>query len=395
MPESATRRRGRSKAGCGIARLSCTIGLTAAATLVGSNASAQPVILGIDELPRTAGQGGAAVGGISGIDYDPVSDRWFLISDDKSEFGRSRFWTAQISYDVDHPVRSAITATVTLVDDSGRAFGAPGQGGEAADGEAIRYDPVNKSLLWASEGDERDGVGPSVRRISEQGVPLAKLALPDFFSRDPDHRSGPRPNLSLEGLTFASDNRSLWLSLEAPVVQDGKLASALEGAFVRLSRLSPSGARILNQYAYRVEPIGPYPEGKLADNGVSEILSVDAHHLLVLERSGVEQADKDFAFRSRLYCASTKRATNVAGRQSLGRMTFRSTAKRLAFDFSKVGIRVGSVEGISWGRVLANGHMSLVVVTDNDFSRSRTNQVIAMDSGSRSRADFVRHNCPR
>src|SRR5882724_1871830 len=39
------------------------------------------------------------IGGLSGIDYDPASDTWIAETDDKSEFGPTRFYTLKLTYD--------------------------------------------------------------------------------------------------------------------------------------------------------------------------------------------------------------------------------------------------------------------------------------------------------
>ena len=118
----------------------------------------------------------------------------------------------------------------------------------------------------------------------------------------------------------------------------------------------------------------------MADNGVSEILALDPRHLLVLERSGVQDTDGDFHFRSRVYCAHISGASNVAGLPSLQGQAYLPMRKTLPIDFSGFGERnIGNVEGMALGPVLSNGHASLVFVTDNDFSARRRTQVIAME----------------
>ena len=374
--------------------------LTLASCAAIAQTSAQPApirLIGVGQIARDAGPGGAPVGGVSGVDYDPRSRRWYLISDDRSEHGAARFWTADIAYDLGMPPVADRLVMVPLHSENGRTFPQPGQGAEASDAESIRVDPRSHDLVWSSEGDARDGFGPAVRRMTTGGMPSTRINLPATFRFDPAGRSGPRSNLSIEGLTFTHRGRVLWLSLEAPLIQDGPVASREAGATVRFTAIDPRSGALLRQYAYRLEPIGPAPADRLADNGVSEILAIDAEHFLVIERSGVQQDDKEFRYRPRLYCASTKGASAVDRLVSLRGGPVRAMPKRLVFDFTDIVAPViDNVEGMTWGPALADGYRSLLFVTDNDFSEKRPpTQLIAFDARTRSARAFVQAYCPR
>lgn len=337
-------------------------------------------LIGMAEIPPDAGGAGLPVGGLSGLDYDPVSGDWFLISDDRSEHGPARLWRARITYGPGQPLKVEGLHPVLLHREDGSLFPAPGTGGEASDAESIRIAPDGRSLIWSSEGDAKDGFGTSVRWAGLDGAPQGKLALPASFADDPQHRSGPRINLAIEGMGFVAKRRQLWIGLEAPLYQDGPLASAAQGALVRFTRLSWPEGRMLGQFAYPVEPIGPFPAGKLADNGVSEVLPLDARHLLVLERSGIEVGKMDFRYRSKVYCATTAGASDVARLGSLRDGGFRAMRKTLAIDLSTLPIpAVDNVEGMALGPVLPNGHASLVFVTDNNFAANHPTQLIALE----------------
>lgn len=363
----------------------------------GTAAPATLRLIGVGEIARDGGPGGAPVDGVSGVDYDPRTRRWYLISDDRSEHAAARFWTANIDYELGRAPIATQLDVFALHLENGQTFPEPGHGIEASDAESARVDPLSGELVWSSEGDARDGFGPAVRRMTAKGWPVARLNLPAMFRFDPEARSGPRSNLSIEGLTFTNRGRVLWFSMEAPLIQDGPVALRDAGATVRFTALDRRSGTLLHQYAYHLEPIGPAPPDRLADNGVSEILAVDASHFLVIERSGVQQDDKEFRFRPRLYCASTRHATAVGGLASLRDAPVQPMAKRLLFDFTAIAMpRIDNVEGMTWGPSLANGHRSLLFVTDNDFSTKRPpTQLIAFDAGAPTARGFVRAFCPR
>ncbi|WP_068079819.1 esterase-like activity of phytase family protein [Novosphingobium rosa] len=337
-------------------------------------------LIGMAVIPPGAKADGLEVGGLSGLDYDPVSGGWFLISDDRSEHGPARLWRARIAYDHGQPPGIDGLHPLFLHREDGSLFPVPGTGGEASDAESIRVASFGTSLIWSSEGDAKDGFGPSVRRARLDGTPLGKMPLPANLGYDPQRHTGPRANLSFEGLGFSAHGRQLWLSVEAPLQQDGPLASATQGAMVRITKLAWPSGRMMRQFAYPIDPIGPFPEGKLADNGVSEILPLDARHLLVLERSGVETGKMDFRYRSRVYCAVTDGASDVARVASLRDGGFKPMRKTLAIDLSALPIpAVDNVEGMALGPVLSNGHASLVFVTDNNFAANHPTQLIALE----------------
>lgn len=352
-------------------------------------------LMGVATAPSGSGSNGLPVGGVSGIDYDPKSGEWYLISDDRSEHAPARFWRARIAIRSGHPPRLARMRAYRLRRPDGTFFPEPGGGGEALDSESLRMVPDRRVLIWSSEGDARDGFGPAVRLMTLAGKERAKLPLPQQLAFDPKQASGPRANLSFEGLSFEPDAKHLWLSLEAPLIQDGALAGPSAGATVRLTRFGYPGMQVADQYAYTVEPIGPVPEGRLADNGVSEILALDPQHLLVLERSGIQQADGDFSYRSRLYCADLDDAQDVREIASLRHQPVIGAAKHLVYDFASAApLRIDNVEGMSLGPVLRNGNRTLVFVTDNDFSARRPTQLIALEiAASNKRESLARTLC--
>lgn len=359
------------------------LGLCAAP--VQADAPDQPyALIGVAVIPPDAGGAALPVGGLSGLDYDPVSRDWFLISDDRSEHGPARLWRARIAFGHHQPPHIEHLRPVFLRREDGALFPPRGTGAEASDGESVRLVPGGKGLIWSSEGDAKDGFGPAIRRARLDGTPLGKLPLPALFAYDPQHRTGPRDNLSIEGMGFAAGGRQLWFSMEGPLEQDGPEATATQGTLVRFTQLSWPSGRMMRQLAYPVEPIGPVPKGKLADDGVSEILPLDARHLLVLERSGVEQGKMDFRFRSRVYCARADGASDVAGLASLSAGGFTAMRKTLAIDLSALPMPEGSapvdnVEGMALGPVLGNGHASLLFVTDNNFTTNHPTQLIALE----------------
>lgn len=319
-------------------------------------------------------------GGISGIDRDPATGVWYLLSDDRSARAPARFYTANIDLDAAgiHSIR--VTGAVPLLQADGSVFPGQKQGGEVPDPEALRIDPVGGDLVWSSEGDRKRGLNPFVRRASRDGRFKAELPLPQNLRVHPEAELGVRDNLAIEGLAFTPDASSLWVSMEAPLYEDGPVATLQQGGFARFTRLDRQG-RVLGQYAYPVDPIPLPPSGgRRADNGVSEILSTDAGMLLVVERSGREVEEGAFQFAIRLYEASAADATNVSLMPSLHGANFTPMRKRLVLDLSTAGIGdTDNIEGAAWGPKLPNGNATLLLVSDDNFHSKQANRFLLFE----------------
>lgn len=320
--------------------------------------------IGMVALPEGTQIEGTTFGGISGIDYDPRQNRWYLVSDDRS--AGTKLFTAKIDLDAQALRAMTLEAVVTITNPA------------AIDAESLRFDPWRRRLLVAGEGEAQRGWGPWMGWVDLRGRWRQAWPLPRELA--PDARSGPRANRSLEGITFAS-RKHLFVAMEAPLLQDGEPPNTRMGADVRFTQLTTSG-RVVAQYVYRLEPAREHADGESSDNGVSEVLALDDRRLLVLERSGVMHSPTRFTFHTRLYCADVSAATNVLDFATLvGRDYVRAT-KRLLIDFDTfAGIEVGNLEAMGWGPRLAQ-HRSLLLATDNNLLPGVATQFIAIEVGS-------------
>lgn len=329
-------------------------------------------LVGMAELRPAADLAGTHPGGLSGLDYDIATDRWLAVADDRSEHGPARVYTLKLDYDGTGVSAAMVTEVIFLHQPDGRTY----PSNAAPDFEALRIDPRDNSLWYASEGSEELGLPPFVRHASREGGHVAELAHPAMFAFVPGQPAGLRRNLTFEGLAFAPDGNSLWLAVEGPLWQDGPVPTTAAGALTRLTRLARDG-RMLAQYAY---PLGPIPfapaPGRLADNGVSEILALTENRLLVLERSGRQDEAGRWHFTVRLFEADCTHATEIGARSALAGADIRPATKRLVFGFDAAGLPpVDNLEGLSFGRKLANGHATLVLVSDDNFNPNQTTQL--------------------
>ena len=147
-----------------------------------STSTSSLCFIGEQRLPWRQPFQGTLVGGLSGIDYDAASGEWILIADDRSAINPARYYRARLSYD-EHLFKSAELTGVTEL-----------------------RQPDGSTYPSAEEYKQRGGVVPDLETIRidpRDGRYLAELPLPAMFGVSADHTSGPRDNLSFEGMSFA------------------------------------------------------------------------------------------------------------------------------------------------------------------------------------------------
>ncbi len=344
--------------------------------------------IGEQRIPNRQVFQGTVVGGLSGIDFDAKSGNWILVSDDRSNINPARFYTARLAYDAQGFNDVTLSSVTMLKQRDGTVYPDRAQylaaGGEVPDTEAIRFDPRDGSIWYTSEGDRALGLDPFVNHASINGDPIARLPLPSMLKVSATTHSGTRDNLGFEGLAFAQDGKSLWVAMEAPIYQDGAPVSPTHGGYARITQYDPDGS-VLRQVAYPVDaiPAAPGP-GMYADNGVTEMLAVDDHRFLMLERACVQGAGGNYKQYIRLYEMDISDATDIREVASLKGARFTAATKRLVLDLTTLDLPVlDNIEGIAWGPKLANGHDTLVLVSDNNFSPTQVTQFLAFEVESR------------
>ncbi|WP_300599690.1 esterase-like activity of phytase family protein [Niabella sp.] len=326
------------------------------------------------------------VGGLSGIDYDRAHDRYFIISDERSATSPSRFYTAAIKIANNKIDTVFFTDMQTLKMANGKTFPSLKEGAqEAADPESIRFNPRTNRLVWSSEGDRaaRNGVinikDPWVWEMDLEGHYLDSFALPSNMHVHTTEK-GPRVNGVFEGLSFANDYRNLFVSVEEPLYEDGPRADVdYAGAPVRILKYDAVSRKPIAQYAYLLDAVArkPNPATAFRVNGISEIMAIDAHRLLVMERS-FSMGNSYCTIK--IYEADLHGATDVSEKSGLHTdKTYQPASKKLLLNMNDLGRYIDNVEGITLGPQLPNGHHSLLLIADNNFSKEEKTQVFLFE----------------
>ena len=345
-------------------------------------------LIGEARLPHQLQFQDTTVGGLSGMDYDAASGLYYLLSDDRSNLHPARFYTARIPLDANRLGEPQLLGVTTLRQADGRAWPGILHGGQVPDPEAIRWCAASQTLLWTSEGHALTGAAPALREIRTDGTLLREFALPAMF--DFQLTQGPRSNLTLEGLALTPDGGRAWIAMENALLQDGPIPTVqAPGGPCRFTQLDLVNGQVLRQIAYVPDaiPHPPVPPTNHADNGVTEILMLDADRMLVLERAYMAGHDRVAGNSLRLYLIDTRQGSDTLHLPVLRPGNYAPVAKMLLADFSAfTGIgagprlaRLDNTEGMSWGPLLPNGNRSLHFISDDNFSSRQVTQWLAFE----------------
>jgi hypothetical protein len=276
-------------------------------------------------------------------------------------------------------VTARLTATTILVDEHGQGLSGSAkafQGSNAAHWQ--RLDPEGVRLGRHGAIYFSDEYGPSVFEFSPEGKRTAVLKVPPKFavhhpSADADEEaannsSGRQTNGGLEGLAIVPSGAKLYASMQRPLIQDSapdeKSAGKRIGTNTRIVEFDLT-AGTTREFLYPLDA---------SANGVSEILAINDHEFLVLERDGKAGAE---AVAKRLYKIDVAGATDISDRESLppkaipeGVAPVRKALflNLLDSEFGLAGAGFpAKIEGLAFGPDLPDGRRLLIVAIDNDF----------------------------
>lgn len=336
-------------------------------------------------IPHNQSYKGTTVGGLSGISYDAKNNNWYLASDDRSEKSPARFYEAKINYNQHGFKHTKFTNVHTFKQPDGSSYPNKNkyqhqENQAVADIESIRIDPITQNILYTSEGDRSLGLNPFIREADLTGQFLADIPITNNIKMDKDNKHGFRNNLALEGSTFSTDGQSIWTSMEGSLLQDGQISTTRSGSFTRITQYNRNG-ELISEYAYPLDAVPGNPgANKTAENGISEMLAINNHEFLALERASVQTADGAYHNYVRIYKFDTKNATEIKNMDSIKDKKIKPVHKQLVANLNEQDIgKIDNIEGMTFGKQLPNGNDSLVLVTDNNFNQSQKTELIAFE----------------
>ncbi|WP_445171954.1 esterase-like activity of phytase family protein [Microcoleus sp.] len=332
---------------------------------------------------------GTQVGGLSGIDYDTINNRYYSISDDRSDRNPARFYTLNIDLSSGSLSSSGInfSGVTTLLNQNNQPFAT-----NTLDPEGIGL-TSNGTVFVSSEGEVSNLAGrlqsPFVNEFAlGTGRQLRQLPVPSKFvpviGPADAPTAGIRNNLAFENLTITPDGKFLFTATENALVQDGPVATTNTGSRSRILKYNLTTGQPEQEFLYLIDPVAvpAVPETGFNTNGLVELLALDNRGtFLALERSFSAGAPGT-GNTIKLYEVRLNEASDISDINSLNAIninTVRPVEKRLVLNFDSLGLPTGldNVEGMTLGPVLPNGQQSLVLVSDNNFSATQFTQILA------------------
>lgn len=344
------------------------------------NANSRLRFMAAYTVPYGLSYKGTTVGGLSGIDYDAKNNLYYIICDDGSKINPARFYTAKIGIGNKGIDTVAFVGMTTLLQPDNSVYEHAG-----VDPEAMRYNSKTNQLFWSSEGErtiKNNGAvlkDPFVHIADANGHYIDSFLLPANMHMQPTE-AGPRNNGTFEGLAFDKNYRTLYVSVEEPIYEDGPRAGAADStAWIRILQFDVDTKKPLAQYAYKIDAVAhpASPANAFKINGIADIMWLDKNKLLTIERSFSTGYPNNTI---KIYLADLSHATDVTAINSVQKNnSIIPVAKKLLFNMDSLGQYIDNIEGVTFGPLLPNGHQSLLFIADNNFSSTQKTQFLLFE----------------
>jgi hypothetical protein len=339
--------------------------------------------LGEYQIPKQTFQN-TTVGGLSGITYDRKRNRFYAVSDDRSQLAPARFYTLNLNLNRSEKNkvsldRIEIEKVTFLKNERGETY-SPG----TVDCEGIALS-ARGTLFISSEGAIDLGIPPFIGEFDlNNGQLLQTLRIPQRYlpelSSDSDAKPrGIQNNLGFEALMIAQnsimkdDPFRLFTATESALVQDSPPETPQESAKIRLMH-------------YVINPIGePVLVGEnfyLLDAAPSDVLSSGLSELTALEKEGYSLSlERTFGlsgFGAKIFQVVNANATDTSLILSFqgDQQKIVPLKKKLLLDLSELGIELDNLEGMTLGTKLPDGSQTLWLVSDDNFKDGQVTQFL-------------------
>lgn len=330
--------------------------------------------IGAATLPTGLSFQNIELGGLSGITYDSQQDLYYAISDDRGQKAPARLYTLKIDLSKGKLAPNGVVpiAVTTLLNQNNQKF-LP----NTTDTEGIAL-TKKATLFISSEGDVQKSINPFIKEFSlASGQAINTLPIPDKFLPDQKNQTGIRNNLAFESLTITPDNQLLFTATENALIQDGSPSKPGVSNNCRILQYSLTSNQPQKEYLYPTEPVTPlFNFTDKFNNGLTDLLSLDNQgHLLSLERTFT-----GLGFAVSLFQISLENAEEIHNIDSLSTAKtkkIKPVQKELLLDLQQLDLALDNIEGLTLGAKLPNGQTALILISDNNFNKLQTTQILA------------------
>lgn len=325
----------------------------------------------------------------------------------------NRFHLFKITTDVGAPfpnISTELLDTRLLRNERGQVLvGAAGSFDANKDRNTLRFDPEGIRLGLLGSFYVSDEYGPYLYEFDIFGRLLRRLDVPSKFeiagpSEDPNdelllNTSGRQANRGMEGLAISPNDRYLYGMMQNALIQDNGLVPGttdrlgLNNRILKIDLLT--GKK--QEFVYVLDAIN-------RGQGVSEILAINDHEFLVIERDNRSnlQTPPQAPTRKTIYKIDIAGATDVSGIESLpaGELPpdLVPVKKTLFIDLLDPAYNLAptipeKLEGLAWGPDLRDGRHVLYIISDNDLTPTLDTQIFAFAIG-REQIDYDKQLLP-
>lgn len=317
----------------------------------------------------------------SGIAWTGDADRYVMVADRGPKDGAvpyvCRFHTFDIPVKAGEAIKPRLLSTTLMKDAGGKpyvglmsAFGDGAKGGQRLDPEGVRV--ARNGNLFVS-----DEYGPFVIEFTPDGKEVRRLKVPEKFliakegTTDDEERknnkSGRQPNRGMEGLAISPDGGKLHGIMQSVLTQDGDpdpKKGYVVGANIRIVEIDTK-TDATREFVYPMDD---------ARHGINEMLAINDHEFLVLERDnkGGTKAEAKKLFRIDVSGASDVSKVEKLPAKGLPEGV-KPVTKKLFLDLLDPAFGLAGkdfpekIEGLAFGPDLPDGRRLLLVTSDNDL----------------------------
>jgi hypothetical protein len=327
----------------------------------------------------------------SGIAWTGDANRYVMIADRGPKDGavpfRCRFHTFDIPVTAGEPIKPRLLETTLLTGPAGKPYvglaSAFGQGAKTG----LRLDPEGVRVARNGNLFVSDEYGPFVIEFDRQGKQVRLLHVPEKFqvaeegataeNERKNNKTGRQPNRGMEGLAISPDGGKLYGIMQSVLMQDGDIDAKkgyVTGINVRILEID-TRTQATRELVY------PMEDPKC---GINEILAVNDHEFLVLERDNKAGVEAKFKRLFRIDIAGASDVSKVAKLPATGLPAgVKAVTKTPFLDLLDPAFGLAGkdfpekIEGMAFGPDLPDGRRLLLVTTDNDLEATEPTHFFA------------------
>jgi hypothetical protein len=294
-------------------------------------------------------------------------------------------------------IKTLLLDTRFLKNEAGNTFVGAAGAFAANEFASLRLDPEGIRVGYNGTFYISDEYGPYVFEFDRQGHLLRRIPVPSKFfianpSADPTaellgNTSGRQANRGMEGLAISPDGTTLFGTMQNALLQDNALNPGTTDRIsvnTRILRIDLATGQT-REYIYVLDAAN-------RGQGVSEILAINDHEFLVVERDNRSwlAAEPQAPTRKKIYRINLSGATDVSDIEGIPSGALPAgmvpVTKSLFIDLldPAFGLQLNDqnaiaekIEALAWGPNLNDGRQILYVISDNDLNPSLATQIYA------------------